>query len=91
VIGVLCLQLISNDPRGPSAVVMTNIPLWSPILMPMRFVLGGATLGEVAMSFGILLLSTAIVIRAAAKIYRTGILMYGKRPTLGELVRWLRY
>jgi ABC-2 type transport system permease protein len=91
VIGVLCLTLISNDPRGSSAATMTMIPFWSPILMPMRYTLGGATLGEVALSLGILALSTALVVRAAAKIYRVGVLMYGKRPGLKELVRWLRY
>ncbi len=91
VIGFLCLQVVSNDPRGSSAATMTIIPFWSPILMPMRYVLGGATLGEVALSLGVLALSTAIVVRAAAKIYRVGVLLYGKRPGLKELIRWLRY
>jgi ABC-2 type transport system permease protein len=91
VIGVLCLTMISNDPRGSSAATMTLIPFWSPILMPMRYVLGGASLGEVALSLGILGLSTAVVVRAAAKIYRVGVLLYGKRPSLKELIRWLRY
>ena len=92
VIGVMCLQVVSNDPRGSAAAAMTMIPLWSPMLMPMRYVLGGATGGEVAVSLLILLVSTtALVVRAAAKIYRVGVLLYGKRPTVRELVRWLRY
>lgn len=91
VIGVTCLQVISNDPRGSTSAAMTMIPLWSPMLMPMRYVLGGATLGEVAISLGILLVSTVLVVRAAAKIYRIGVLMYGKRPSVRELIRWLRY
>ncbi len=91
VIGVMCLQVISNDPRGSTSAAMTMIPLWSPMLMPMRYVLGGATLGEVAISLGILLVSTVLVVRAAAKIYRIGVLMYGKRPSVRELIRWLRY
>ena len=91
VIGVLCFQVISGDPRGTPATAMTMVPFWSPLLMPMRYVLGGASLGEVALSLGILILSTALVVRAAAKIYRVGVLMYGKRPSLRELVRWLRY
>ena len=61
------------------------------MLMPMRFFLGGATLSQVGLSLAILALSTVVVARAAAKIYRVGILMYGKRPTLRELIRWLRY
>lgn len=91
VIGVLCLQVVSNAPRGSAATIMSNVPLWSPMLMPMRYVLGGATLGEVAISLAILVVSTLLVVRAAAKIYRVGVLMYGKRPSLRELVRWLRY
>jgi len=91
VIGVLCLQLVSNDPRGSASAIMTMVPFWSSMLMPMRYVLGGATLGEVAISLAILVVSTVLLARAAAKIYRVGVLMYGKRPNLQELVRWLRY
>jgi len=90
-VGVVCLQIVSDDPRGSAAVVMTMLPFWSSMLMPMRYVLGGATLGEVAMSLAILLVSTVLIARAAAKIYRVGVLMYGKRPGFGELLRWLRY
>ena len=68
------------------------VPLWSPMLMPMRYVLGGATARrgrDVARRSWSC--STVLVARAAAKIYRVGILMYGKRPGLGELLRWLRH
>ena len=91
VIGLLCQQMVSNDPRGSTAALMTMLPCWSPILMPMRYVLGGATLADVALSLGILAVSTALVVRAAAKIYRVGVLLYGKRPSARELLRWLRY
>jgi ABC-2 type transport system permease protein len=91
VIGILCVQMVSNDPRGTAASIMTMVPFWSAMLMSMRYVLGGATLGEVMLSLGILVVSTVLIARAAAKIYRVGVLMYGKRPDLGELVRWLRY
>jgi ABC-2 type transport system permease protein len=90
-IGLAAIVAVTNDPRGGTAVLMTNLPFWSPMLMPMRFFLGGATAGQVAISMGILAISTIVVARAAAKIYRVGILMYGKRPTFRELVRWLRY
>jgi ABC-2 type transport system permease protein len=91
VIGLLCLQVVSNAPRGSASVIMSNVPFWSPMLMPMRYILGGATLGEVAISMAILVVSTLVIVRIAAKIYRVGVLMYGKRPSLRELVRWLRY
>lgn len=91
VIAMVAIISVANDPRGDAAVVMTMVPFWSPMLMPMRYFLGGATPGEVVVSLLILLVSTLLVARAAAKIYRVGILMYGKRPGLRELVRWLRY
>jgi ABC-2 type transport system permease protein len=91
VVGVMCLQVVSNDPRGDLSIAMTTIPLWSPMLMPMRYVLGGATAFDLVLSLGILLVATLLVVRAAGKIYRVGVLMYGKRPSVRELVRWLRY
>jgi ABC-2 type transport system permease protein len=91
VIGLVMFTAITNDPRSPASAVLTTVPLWSPMLMPMRYVLGGATAGDVAISLGVLAVSTVVVVRAAAKIYRVGVLMYGKRPGLVEIIRWLRY
>ncbi|HEY6177448.1 MAG TPA: ABC transporter permease [Kofleriaceae bacterium] len=91
VIGALSLQVVSNAPRGTAAVIMTMVPFWSSMLMPMRYVLGGATPGEVVISLAILIASIGLIARAAAKIYRVGVLMYGKRPSPKELLRWLRY
>jgi len=90
-IGFVSMTAVTADPRGSTTVLMTMVPTWSPMLMPLRYILGGATPGEVAMSLGILLVTTVLIARAAAKIYRVGILMYGKRPGFGELLRWLRY
>jgi ABC-2 type transport system permease protein len=91
IVGIVSVTSVSGDPRGTTATVMTMLPFWSALLMPMRFLLGGASLGEVAISLAILVISTGLVARAAAKIYRIGVLMYGKRPGLKELIRWLRY
>ena len=91
IIPVLFVQLVANDPRGPAAVVLTLVPFSSPVLMPMRFLLGGASMGEVALSLGFLALAIAVVTWLAARIYRVGILMYGKRPGLRELGRWIRH
>jgi ABC-2 type transport system permease protein len=91
VIAMVSVQVVTNDPRGSTSEIMTMVPFWSPILMPLRYFLGGAGLPELGLSLGILIVSTYLVTRAAAKIYRVGILMYGKRPGLRELVRWLKY
>jgi ABC-2 type transport system permease protein len=91
IVGLVSVTSVSGDPRGLTAGIMTAIPFWSPLLMPMRYVLGGATPLDVVISLAILLVSTILIARAAAKIYRIGVLMYGKRPSLQELIRWLRY
>jgi ABC-2 type transport system permease protein len=91
VIPVVCVQLVAGDPRGAAAEVLTLVPFSSPILMPMRWVLGGARATDLALSLALLLAATAVVVWLAARIYRVGILMYGKRPTLRELGRWIRY
>ncbi|HEX3762408.1 MAG TPA: ABC transporter permease [Kofleriaceae bacterium] len=90
-VGLVSVTSVSGDPRGVTATVMTLIPFWSPLLMPMRYVLGGATPVDIVISLAILLVSTVLIARAAAKIYRVGVLMYGKRPGVQELIRWLRY
>ncbi len=91
IIAISCVQLVANDPRGTTAAVLTTIPFFSPMLMPMRFLLGGASGVDVAVSMLVLAVSMVIVVIAAGRIYRVGILMYGKRPSGRELLRWLRH
>ncbi|MBK7540181.1 MAG: ABC transporter permease [Myxococcales bacterium] len=91
IIAIACVQLVANDPRGQSAVVLTVIPFFSPLLMPMRYLLGGAGAVDLAVSIGVLLVTLAVVVVASGRIYRVGILMVGKRPSARELWRWLRY
>jgi ABC-2 type transport system permease protein len=90
IVPLTCLNVIAGDPRGSTAEILTQIPFFSPVLMPMRYLLGGAGPLQLAISLGVLAVSTVLVALAAARIYRIGILMYGKRPSLRELGRWLR-
>jgi len=90
VLASLCVNVVANDPRGGAAATMTTIPFFSPVLMPMRYLLGGASTAEVLVSLAVLLASIWLAIGLAARIYRVGILMYGKRPSLRELARWVR-
>jgi ABC-2 type transport system permease protein len=91
VIPMLSMSVVSGHPRGTAAEVMTQIPLSSPVLMPMRWMLGGASVASLVVSLALLVVTTALVAVLAGRIYRTGILMLGKRPSLRELWRWLRY
>lgn len=90
IIPVLCVQIVAGDPRGGVSEILTMIPFSSPILMPMRYVLGGAGAGEILISLAILLVSLVGAIALASKVYRVGILSYGKKPTLSEVWRWIR-
>lgn len=91
ILPVVCVQLVAGNPRGPIAQVLTLVPFSSPILMPMRYLLSGATPLEVALSMAILVASLVAAVWIAGRIYRIGILMYGKRPGLRELGRWIRH
>jgi ABC-2 type transport system permease protein len=68
---------------------MSLLPFSSPIIMPLRMGMGSVPPWEVALSLGVLVLSCAGGIWVSARIYRTGLLMYGKRPTFGEMARWV--
>ncbi|MBE7648144.1 ABC transporter permease [Tenacibaculum finnmarkense] len=81
---------VVNDPHGPVSVIFSYIPLTSPIVMLMRVPFGVAW-WEIALSMLLLVLSFIAIVWVAAKIYRVGILMYGKKPTYKDLWKWMRY
>ena len=81
---------VINDPHGTVAVVFSMIPLTSPIVMLMRIPFG-VPLWQIAISVTLLFASFFAVVWFAAKIYRIGILMYGKKPSWAELYKWLKY
>jgi ABC-2 type transport system permease protein len=81
---------ILNDPGSSMAVWLSLIPFCAPIAMPVRWAAGQVPLTEVMLSVGILVATLFVITWIAGRIYRVGILMYGKRPGLKELVRWVR-
>ena len=81
---------VVNDPHGTIAVVFSMIPLTSPIVMLMRLPFG-VPWWQIAISVSLLFATFFLVVWFAAKIYRIGILMYGKKPTWKELYKWLKY
>src|SRR5271156_439470 len=91
---VFCMIIygvVLNDPASRTAVILSEIPFFAPVLMSRRISLQTPPAWQIALSVTILVLTTIAVMYASAKIYRVGVLMYGKRPSLVELVRWLRY
>lgn len=91
VASILLFGLISRDPNSSTALVLTLIPFFSPVLMVYRIALETPPLWQIVLSLFILGLTTAGIVYATARIYRVGVLMYGKRPSLVEIVRWMRY
>ena len=81
---------VPEDPNGIVAQIFSFIPLTSPIVMMMR-IPHGVPIFEQIISITILFLSVILIIWIAAKIYRIGILMYGKKPSYKELIKWLKY
>lgn len=81
---------VVNDPHGTVAVVFSMIPLTSPIVMLMRIPFG-VPWWQIAISVSLLFATFFFVVWFAGKIYRVGILMYGKKPTWKELYKWLKY
>lgn len=81
---------VISDPHGTVATVFSFIPLTSPIVMLMRIPFG-VPLWQILLSIAILFGTFFFVVWFAAKIYRIGILMYGKKPTYKEIFKWLKY
>lgn len=81
---------LTNDPSSTFSRTLSLVPFTSPIATPVRWTAGSMGIGELAASLAILLLGIVGVTWVAARIYRVGILMTGKRPTMKELVRWVR-
>lgn len=81
---------VMNDPHGTIATVFSMIPLTSPIVMLMRIPFG-VPWWQLLLSMTLLFATFFFVVWFAAKIYRVGILMYGKKPTWKELYKWLKY
>ncbi len=87
---LLLLTPVLMDPNGTLARVVTIIPFSSPILMPVRMSLTTVPMLDFVSSIGLLVLTCIAAVWLAGRIYRTGVLMYGKKATLREVMHWIR-
>jgi ABC-2 type transport system permease protein len=85
------LPVMIKDPNSAWAVAATLCPLTSPYMMISRMGMAVVPFWQIALSIILLVLTTWGILWLSSRLYRVGILMYGKRATLPELVRWLRY
>ncbi len=90
ILGIVASNFVVNNPDGPVAFWLSMIPFTSPILMMVRIPFG-VPFWELALSMTLLAAGFIFTTWLAAKIYRTGILMYGKKPSYKELIKWMRY
>ena len=90
ILSLFVMLSVINDPTSELAFWFSMIPLTSPIVMMARIPYDIPT-WEIALSLAILIATFAVVVWFAGKIYRVGILMHGKKPTLKELWKWMRY
>lgn len=90
VFGFFGVFAMINDPTGGVGMVMSYVPFFSPFVMPVRWSLASVPLLDLVMSIGAMIAALVAVSWLAGRIYRTGILMYGKKPSLAELFRWVR-
>ncbi|HSN68417.1 MAG TPA: ABC transporter permease, partial [Thermoanaerobaculia bacterium] len=88
---MILLMPVMKNPDGTMATALSLFPFFSPILMYLRIVVQTPPAWQIALSIGIMLATIVLMIWLVAKIYRVGILMYGKKPTIPEIARWLRY
>jgi ABC-2 type transport system permease protein len=81
---------VIESPDSTLATIMSHVPLTSPIIMMVRISITDIPIWEVGLSLAILLGSFLGAIWFSGRIYRVGVLSYGKKPSLAELIRWAR-
>ena len=88
---MIMLTVVTNDPSSFWSTFVSLIPFCSPLLMNFRVSLHMPPAWQIELSFVLMAITIYALIWIASRIYRVGVLMYGKRPTLSELLRWLKY
>jgi ABC-2 type transport system permease protein len=83
-------QVLLTAPRGLTARILAYFPLTSAVTMMFRIGSEAVSWWEIPLTLAILAGSVWLALRFAARIFRTGLLMYGKRPTFVEIFRWMR-
>jgi ABC-2 type transport system permease protein len=91
IIPVMFFFYVMDKPNSLLVNVLSHVPFFTPTLMMMRIATTEVPLTDLLTTTAVLAISTYLMTRVAAKIFRIGILSTGKRPTVGEMLRWMRY
>ncbi len=89
-VGFFAVFALIKDPTGQLGITMSYIPFFAPFTMPVRWSLTSVPPLELILSLALMVVALLACVWLAARIYRTGILMYGKKPSWRELWRWIR-
>ena len=88
---MLMLMPIVTNPNSMLSRIISQIPFCAPLLMDLRISISMPQWWEIALSIALILVTILAVLWVSSRIYRVGILMYGKKPNLPEILRWLKY
>jgi ABC-2 type transport system permease protein len=91
VIPMVLFGMVLRDPNGSTSVILSLIPFFSPTLMILRIAIAAPPLWQPLLSIGLMVVTILAAVWVAGRVYRICILMYGKRPSIAELGRWIRY
>lgn len=88
---MLFFMPVLNDPNSTLSVVLSLIPPFTPLIMMLRVAIDVPPFWQLALAYALAIGFAVFMIWLCARVYRVGILMYGKRPTIQEIWRWMRY
>ena len=89
-LGIMTMFALINDPNGTLGRVITFIPFWAPFALPVRYSINPLPAWEVLSAIAVMIVSVLGVAWLAGRVYRVGILSYGKKATFRDVARWIR-
>jgi ABC-2 type transport system permease protein len=91
VLSLVMIPYVIRQPDATVSVVVSMIPFCAPLVMYLRILVQPPPVWQIALCLALMVGTIYAMLALSARIYRIGILMYGKRPTLPEIVKWIRY
>ncbi len=88
---ILLIMYVIGNPSSQASVILSLVPFFAPILMLARIVVETPPVWQIALCLVLMVGTIVGLIWVVGRIYRVGVLMYGKRPTLPEILKWIRY
>jgi ABC-2 type transport system permease protein len=89
IVGIMLFPMVLSSPDSPLSTALSMVPFWTPLLMFLRVSALMPPVWQVALSIVLTLATIVLFNWAAARVYRVGILMHGKRPTFPEILKWI--